>query len=154
MDLSSLAALGKIAGLAGLAIGVVALLVRPVIERAGRVPAAQRGPLLRFIAMGAFGVGALGIVAWLVNGVAGGPTVTAGLGAVAGGRDVSGNTVTIGQLPQSAAATSSPGAGSGVTAAPGGVAGGRDVTGNQVTIGQSSAGGAPPPAASSSAKSP
>jgi len=50
MDLSSLASLGKVAGLGGIALGVVVLLVRPVIDRASGVPAAERAPLLRFIA--------------------------------------------------------------------------------------------------------
>jgi hypothetical protein len=66
LDLSALASLGKVAGLGGIAIGVVALLVRPIIDRASSAPAAQRAPLLRFAAMGAFGIGALGI-AWLVS---------------------------------------------------------------------------------------
>jgi hypothetical protein len=147
MDLSSLATLGKVAGLGGVALGVVVLLVRPVVDKTSGVPAAQRGPLLRFVAGGAFGIGALGIVAWLVSGLAGSPTVTAGAGGVAGGRDVTGNTVTVGQLPQGGG-TSSPVTGPGVTAGPGGVAGGRDVTGNTVAIGQPSAGGMPSPAAS------
>lgn len=153
MDLSSLATLGKVAGLGGVALGVVALLVRPVIDRAADVPAAQRGPLLRFIAMGAFGIGALGIVAWLVSSLVGERTVTAGLGGMAGGRDVSGNTVSIGQLPQ-AGGTSPPAAGPGVTAGLGGVAGGRDVTGNKVTIGSPSAGGVLSPSASPGTKPP
>jgi hypothetical protein len=93
MDLSSLASLGKIAGLGGIAIGVVALLVRPIIDRVSSVPAAERAPMLRFVAMGAFGIGALGIVAWLVSGLSGG-NVTSGPGGFAAGRDISGNTIT------------------------------------------------------------
>jgi hypothetical protein len=153
MDLSYLAALGKVAGIGGMALGVVALLVRPVIDRASGVPPAQRGPLLRSIAMGAFGMGALGIVAWLVSSLSGGTTVTAGSGGVAGGRDVSGNTVTLSQPPQDGG--SSP-TGSGVSAARGGVAGGRDVTGNKVTIGPSRGGdtSASAPTANPGAKSP
>jgi hypothetical protein len=152
MDLSSLASLGKVAGLGGIAIGVVALLVRPLIDRAAGVPAGQRAPLLRFIAMGAFGIGALGIIAWVVSGLAGGPTVTAGTGGMAAGRDVSGNTVTIGQpLPPQGGGggTSPPAASSGVTAGPGGVAGGRDVTGNKITIGEPQGGDVQPPSAAS-----
>jgi hypothetical protein len=90
MDLSSLAALGKVAGLGGVAIGVVVLLVRPLIDRASSVPSAQRAPLLRLVAMGAFGIGALGIVACLISGLQGG-NVTASGGGVAAGRDISGN---------------------------------------------------------------
>jgi hypothetical protein len=52
--------------------------------------------LLRFVAMGAFGIGALGIIAWLVSGLAGGNfTVTSGQGGIAAGRDISGNTITL-----------------------------------------------------------
>jgi hypothetical protein len=153
MDLSSLEPLGKIAGPGGIALGVVVLLVGPVIARAAGVPPAQRAPLLRFVAGGAFGIGALGIVAWLVSGLAGGPTVTAGTGGVAGGRDVSGNTVSIGQLPQGGG-TSPPASGSGVTAGPGAVAGGRDVTRNKISIGQPPADGAPPSAPVSSGAKP
>jgi hypothetical protein len=110
VDLSSLASLGKVAGLGGIAIGVVVLLVRPVIDRTAGVPAAQRAPLLRFLAMGAFGIGALGIVAWLVSGVSGGGNVTAAAGGFAAGRDMSGNTITLnpqgGGTPSTAAAPS------------------------------------------------
>jgi hypothetical protein len=111
MDLSSLASLGKVAGLGGIAVGVVVLLVRPIIDRASSVPAAQRAPLLRFVAMCAFGIGALGIVAWLVSGVAGGNvTVTSSQGGLAAGRDIFGNTVTLsapqgGGAPPPAAST-------------------------------------------------
>jgi hypothetical protein len=147
MDLSSLASLGKIAGLGGIALGVVVLLVRPIIDRTSGVPAAQRGPLLRFVATGAFGIGALGIVAWLVSGllVGGNVTVTAGQGGVAAGRNVSGNTITIDAPSTQASApdakpVGSESGGTTVTAGQGGLAAGRDVTGNTVTIGQ------PPPA--------
>jgi len=94
VDLSSLASLGKVAGLGGIAIGLVVLLVRPMIDRVSTVPAAQRAPMLRLIAMGAFGIGALGIVAWLISGLSN-TSVTAGAGGVAAGRDVSGNTITV-----------------------------------------------------------
>jgi hypothetical protein len=99
VDLSLLASLGTIASLSGIAIGTVVLLVRPVIGRAAGVPASQRAPILRFIAIGAFGIGALGIVAWLVSSLLSGPTVTAGQGGVAAGREISGNTVTVAPQP-------------------------------------------------------
>jgi hypothetical protein len=98
MDLSSLASLGKIAGLGGIAIGVVALLVRPVIDRVSSVPASERAPLLRLVAMGAFGIGALGIVAWLVSGLSGG-SVTTGAGGVAVGHDMTGGSITTNASP-------------------------------------------------------
>ena len=93
MDLSSLESLGKVAGLGGIAIGVVLLLVRPIIDRVSSVPTADRAPILRLVAMGAFGIGALGIVAWLISGLSGG-NVTSGAGGVAAGGDISGNTIT------------------------------------------------------------
>ena len=93
MDLSSLATLGKVAGLGGIAIGLVVLLVRPLINQASALPARQRVPLLRLVAMGAFAIGALGIIAWLVSGLQGG-NVTATGGGVAAGRDISGTVST------------------------------------------------------------
>lgn len=93
MDLSSLAALGKVAGLGGIAIGAVVLLVRPLIDRTSSIPAAQRAPLLRLVALGAFGIGALGIIAWLISGLQG-SNVTATGGGVAAGHDISGNVST------------------------------------------------------------
>lgn len=93
MDLSSLASLGKIAGLGGIAFGVVILLVRPIIDRVSSVPPTERAPLLRLVAMGAFGIGALGIVAWVVSGLPG-VNVTSGAGGVAAGGNISGNTIT------------------------------------------------------------
>jgi hypothetical protein len=93
MDLSSLETLGKVAGLSGNAIGVVALLVRPLIDRVSSLPAAQRAPLLRLVATGAFGIGPLGIVAWLVSGMQGG-NVLAASGGVAAGRDITGTVST------------------------------------------------------------
>lgn len=78
VDLSSLAELGKIAGLAGVAIGMIVLLVRPIIDRASSLPEAQRGPMFRLIAIGAFAVGAVGIVDWAVAGITIEPAVTNG----------------------------------------------------------------------------
>jgi hypothetical protein len=109
MDLSSLATLGKIAGVAGIAIGAVVVLGRRVIDRIAGVPKAEQAPLLRFVATGAFGIGALGVVAWLVSGLSGGNlTVTSGPGGVAAGRDVTGNKITIGQPETPAARARSP----------------------------------------------
>ena len=108
MDLSSLAALGKVAGLGGIAIGVVVVLIRPLIDRTSSVPVAQRAPLLRLIAIGAFGIGALGIVAWLISGLQGGGNVTASGGGVAAGRDISGSVSTA--IPQGNAPSASPAA--------------------------------------------
>jgi hypothetical protein len=108
VDLSSLAPLGKVAGLGGIAIGVVVLLVRPIIDRVSSVPAAERAPMLRFVAMGAFGIGALGIVAWLVSGLSGG-NVTSGAGGVAAGGNISNSTITT-HAPSDAPPTGTPAA--------------------------------------------
>lgn len=72
MDLSQLEPLGKIAGIGGIAIGAVVLLIWAIINKTSTVPAQQRAPTLRLLALGAFGVGVLGIVAWLANGWSGG----------------------------------------------------------------------------------
>ena len=93
MDLSPLESLGKIAGLGGIALGVVVVLVRPVIDRVSTTPPEQRASLLRLITIGTFGVGALGIVAWLVSGLSIG-NVTASGGGVAAGRDINGPVAT------------------------------------------------------------
>ena len=82
---------------------MVVLLIRPLIARASSVPASERAPLLRFVAMGAFGIGALGIVAWLISGLQGG-NVTASSGGIAVGRDISGNVSTGGAPPPGPAA--------------------------------------------------
>ena len=59
--------------------------------------------MLRFVAVGAFGIGALGIVAWLVSGWSGGNVnVTAAPGGQAAGHYMSGNTITT-VAPQGAA---------------------------------------------------
>ena len=48
--------------------------------------------MLRFLAMGAFGIGALGIIAWLVSELPG-SNVTSGPGGVAAGGNISGSTI-------------------------------------------------------------
>jgi hypothetical protein len=99
MDLSSLAELGKVAGVAGVAIGMIVLLARPIIERTSSLPRAERGPMLRFIATGAFAIGALGIVAWLVAGMQMGTSVKSGDCSIATNGTVTGNTVNCGAPP-------------------------------------------------------
>jgi hypothetical protein len=170
MDLSALASLGKVAGLGGIALGVVALLVRPVIDRTSGVPAAQRAPLLRLVAMGAFGIGALGIVAWLVSGLSGAPngntigtgaqstTVTGASGGVTAGGNVVGSPVTNNGSPGGGAApAATPAAPNGntigtgaqsttVTGASGGVTAGGNVVGSPVTNNSSPASPAAPAA--------
>jgi hypothetical protein len=98
VDLSSLASLGKVAGLGGIAVGAIVLLMRPIIKQALGLPVADRAPTLRLIALGAFAVGALGIVAWLAVGLGGGG-VTGGTCGVATGGNASGNKIECGSVP-------------------------------------------------------
>jgi hypothetical protein len=72
LDLAQLEPLGKVAGIGGIAIGAVVLIIRDVIAKTSIASARQRAALLRLMAIGAFGIGALGIVAWLTAGVSGG----------------------------------------------------------------------------------
>lgn len=78
MDLSALETLGSIAGLAGIAIGLIALLVRPIIDHTPVLPLAQRGPILRLIVIGAFTIGALGILVWAAGSLGGHNTIVTG----------------------------------------------------------------------------
>jgi hypothetical protein len=99
MDLSSLASLGKIAGIGGIAIGAMVLLVRPLIDKANKAKSQQLA-LFRLVAIGAFAIGALGIVAWATGGGGGdGTHVDVGACGVGAGRDASGNTVNCGTVP-------------------------------------------------------
>jgi O-antigen/teichoic acid export membrane protein len=98
VEISSLASLGKVAGLGGIAVGAMVLLMRPIIKQAFGLPAAERAPTLRLIALGAFAVGALGIVAWLAIGLGGGG-VTGGTCGVAAGGNASGNKIECGNVP-------------------------------------------------------
>jgi hypothetical protein len=87
-----LTGLGKVAGIGGIALGAVVLLVRPLIEQAlpGLDPAA-RAQAVQVIAIGAFALGGLGILSW-VAGKTTGPSVRTGgdrSPGIVAGRDVS-----------------------------------------------------------------
>lgn len=99
MELSSLAELGKVAGVAGVAIGMIVVLVRPVIERTSSLPRGERGPMLRLVAIGAFAIGALGIIAWLVAGMQIGTNVKSGDCSIAASGTANGNSVNCGPAP-------------------------------------------------------
>jgi hypothetical protein len=92
-----LTALGKIAGIGGIAIGAVVLLVRPVIDKAAKAKSQQLA-LFRLIAIGAFAIGVLGIGAWALS-ASSGTHVDVGPCAVGSGRDASNNTITCGTTP-------------------------------------------------------
>src|SRR4051812_15509176 len=70
--MQQLAGLGKVAGIGGIALGVVVLLLRPLIEQVlpGLEPSA-RAEAVQVIAIGAFSLGALGIVTWAVSAFSG-----------------------------------------------------------------------------------
>jgi len=68
LDLPQLELLGKVAGIGGIAIGAVVVIIRAVLDKTSSVPTKQRASMLRLLAIGAFGVGALGIMAWVANG--------------------------------------------------------------------------------------
>lgn len=76
MDLPQLELLGKVAGIGGIAVGAAVVIVRAVLDKTSSVPARQRASMLRLMAIGAFGVGALGIIAWVANGWSGGQNAT------------------------------------------------------------------------------
>jgi hypothetical protein len=71
MDLAQLVGLGKIAGIGGLALGVVVLLLRPVIEQSASLPEPTRGWLLLVTAFGAFVVGVVGLIVWRLGSLQG-----------------------------------------------------------------------------------
>jgi hypothetical protein len=67
VNLSQLAGLGKVAGIGGIGLGVVVLLLWPVIEQSAILPEATRGWLLLTISVGALALGALGMVVWVLG---------------------------------------------------------------------------------------
>jgi hypothetical protein len=89
-DFKGLATLGKVAGVAGVAIGAAVLVLDALISGpiAGLPPEA-RGDVVRIAVIGAFGLAALGILTWALIAKMGGSSVTAtgGRDAAAAGRD-------------------------------------------------------------------
>jgi hypothetical protein len=65
VDLSQLSSLGMVGGIGGIVIGAVVLLIRSLIDKAETN--GRRNPLFKTIAIGAFGLGALGIIASVIN---------------------------------------------------------------------------------------
>jgi hypothetical protein len=91
--------LGEIAGIGGIALGVVVLVLRPLIATIAGLPKDARAGPVKLIAIGCFVIGALGIAAWTVGNRAAGPRVstqgTQSPGIVSGGNA----TVTYGASP-------------------------------------------------------
>ncbi len=99
MDLSLLAQLGKVAGVAGVAIGMIALLGPQLIKGASSLPRAEQAPMLRVVAIGAFAIGALGIAAWLLAGMQFGTSVKTGDCGIATSGTATSNAVNCGSSP-------------------------------------------------------
>jgi hypothetical protein len=64
MDLSQLRSIGEIAGIGGISLGVVVLVLRPLIAAITGMPKESRTGPVKLIATGCFILGALGIAAW------------------------------------------------------------------------------------------
>jgi hypothetical protein len=76
MDLSQLKPLGEIAGIGGIALGAMTLLIRPLIGALLGLPKDERAGAVKLIAIGCFGIGALGIAAWIIGSQSTGSTVS------------------------------------------------------------------------------
>ena len=76
MDLSQLKSLGEIAGIGGIALGVVVLLGRPLIASIAGLPKEARAGTVKLIAIGCFAIGVLGIAAWTISSQSGGRQVS------------------------------------------------------------------------------
>ena len=67
MSIGGLATLGKIAGVGGIALGAVVLLGDKLIGTVGKMPAADQAAAVHLITIGLFGIGALGLVVWVIG---------------------------------------------------------------------------------------
>jgi len=76
MDLSQLKSIGEIAGIGGIALGVIVLLLRPLIATIAGLPKDARAGPVKLIAVGCFVIGVLGIAAWTVGSQSSGPRVS------------------------------------------------------------------------------
>jgi hypothetical protein len=90
MNLSGLGRLGKVAGIGGIAIGAVVLLLNALIGTIPGLPADEQPEIVKLFAILSFGIGVLGIIAWVAGGQASSvPSVKADRGSLAAGRDIS-----------------------------------------------------------------
>ena len=74
MDISLLPKLGKIAGVPGIALGVVVLLLGAVLAAVGILPEGWRGPVVVVVIVGAVLLGVLAVLGW-ARGTRGGAQV-------------------------------------------------------------------------------
>jgi hypothetical protein len=68
MNLSGLERLGKVAGIAGISIGAVVLLLNALIGTIPGLPVDQQPGIVKLLAILCFGMGVTGILAWLASG--------------------------------------------------------------------------------------
>jgi hypothetical protein len=104
MNLKFLAELGKFAGVGGIALGVVAVVLKDVLANSvfQALPPERAYQLLLIIIIGLFVLGLLGILAWMIASRAGkseGTQVRAEGGSAAFGNNAKGNTFTINNAP-------------------------------------------------------
>jgi hypothetical protein len=64
MDLSQLKQLGEVAGIGGIALGAITILLRNLIGSIAGIPKQDRARVVTFLAGGCFTIGVLGIAAW------------------------------------------------------------------------------------------
>ena len=76
MNFAPLATLGKVAGIGGIALGVVVLLGDKLVGAVADLPAADRAPTVQLLTICSFGIGALGLLVWLMATRSGGPSAS------------------------------------------------------------------------------
>lgn len=96
MEATALASLGKIAGLAGIAVGVVLFIVKRVLDKSGGLAKPEQAALLNRIVLGAFLLGGAGILAWVLEGKS--QTVTGAPCGMTVGGSVSGGSINCGDV--------------------------------------------------------
>jgi hypothetical protein len=97
MEATALASLGKIAGLAGIAVGVVLFIVKKVLDKSGGLAKPEQAALLNRIVLGAFLLGGAGIFSWVLTENKGQTVTGAPCGMTVGG-SVSGGSINCGDV--------------------------------------------------------
>src|SRR5262249_23035905 len=59
--------LGKVAGIAGISVGAVVLLLNALVGTIPGLPLDQRADIVRLLAALSFGIGVIGLIAWLLS---------------------------------------------------------------------------------------
>jgi hypothetical protein len=127
--------LGGIAGIGGVALGIVFLLFRDVIARSifPKLTQAQGFKLLRLLTVAVWSIGVIGVLVWAFPPGTRNTQVEA-IGGVAGGGEIEASRIEIrGPTPAAPEAPEKQPQGSSVRAV-GGVAGGGDVSGTTIVI--------------------